>query len=277
MATENPITADEIMSKIKEMAETLGRAPTHSEFYRACGVGRKVILRLFGGNWVATVRACGLQPAFTNGRRSAKELFEDYCHVVLKLGHAPSPTEYLRHSPYTQKPLERLFRKWERVPAGLLGYAREQVVAEELRPALEIMARHVENQPTKAEMLRARRDGRPAYESGPAYGRPIHVPGMAMAPTNEMGVLALFAMLADRLGFVILRVQQEFPDCEALRVTAKHCRRVLIEFEYESANFLEHRHDAEQCDIIVCWKHNWPDCPLEVVELEKLLTTDLHR
>lgn len=271
MATENPITADEITSKIKEMAETLGRAPTHSEFYRACGVGRKVILRLFGGNWVATVRACGLQPAFTNGRRSAKELFEDYCRVVLKLGHAPSPTEYLRHSTYTQKPLERLFRKWERVPAGLLGYAQEQVVAEELQPALEIMARHVENQPTKAEMLRVRRDGRPAYESGPAYGRPIHVPGMAMAPTNEMGVLALFAMLADRLGFVILRVQSEFPDCEALRVTAKHCRRVLIEFEYESANFLQHRHDVEQCDIIVCWKHNWPDCPLEVVELEKII------
>jgi len=31
--------------------------------------------------------------------------------------------------------------------------------------------------------------------------------------------------------------------------------------------------------MIVCWKHNWPECPLEVLELSKLvgkLTTDLH-
>jgi hypothetical protein len=269
--SQNPLTRDEIMTKIKEMAETLGRTPTYNEFYRAWGVGRKVVLRLCGENWVATVRACGLQPAFTNGRRSTKELFEDYCRMVLKLGHAPSPSEYLRHSPYTQKPLERLFRKWERVPAGLLGYAREQPVPEEFQPAVDILARHIESQANKREMLRARRDGRPAYESGPAYGRPIHIPGMAMGPTNEMGVLALFAIVAERLGFTILRVQQEFPDCEALRVTAKHCRRVLIEFEYESANFREHGHDPEGCDIIVCWRHNWEGCPLEVVELGKII------
>ena len=24
-------------------------------------------------------------------------------------------------------------------------------------------------------------------------------------------------------------------------------------------------------DIIVCWEHNWPECPLEVIELKKLV------
>ena len=43
-----------------------------------------------------------------------------------------------------------------------------------------------------------------------------------------------------------------------------------IEFEYESRNFLRHLHDPSQCDIIVCWKHNWPECPLEVIELSKI-------
>ena len=34
--------------------------------------------------------------------------------------------------------------------------------------------------------------------------------------------------------------------------------------------------------MIVCWEHNWPECPLEVLELKSLvkqyanLTTDLH-
>jgi hypothetical protein len=25
------------------------------------------------------------------------------------------------------------------------------------------------------------------------------------------------------------------------------------------------------CDLIVCWKHNWPECPIEVLELEKVV------
>lgn len=46
---------------------------------------------------------------------------------------------------------------------------------------------------------------------------------------------------------------------------------VRIEFEYESRNFLTHMHEASDCDLIVCWSHNWPECPLEVLALEKVL------
>ena len=49
------------------------------------------------------------------------------------------------------------------------------------------------------------------------------------------------------------------------------CQRVRIEFEYESRNFLRHMHEASRCDVIVCWVHNWPECPLEVIELSKLV------
>jgi hypothetical protein len=31
-------------------------------------------------------------------------------------------------------------------------------------------------------------------------------------------------------------------------------------------------HDPAGCDIIVCWEHNWPECPLEVVELKKAIS-----
>jgi len=44
-------------------------------------------------------------------------------------------------------------------------------------------------------------------------------------------------------------------------------RRVRIEFEYESKTFLAHGHPASGCDVIVCWRHNWPGCPLRVIEL----------
>jgi hypothetical protein len=31
----------------------------------------------------------------------------------------------------------------------------------------------------------------------------------------------------------------------------------------------KHGHDPKKCDVIVCWVHNWPECPLEVIELSK--------
>jgi hypothetical protein len=76
--------------------------------------------------------------------------------------------------------------------------------------------------------------------------------------------------MAASLGFLILKVQTEFPDCEAVRAAGKDRNRPgKIEFEMESRNFLRHMHDPNGCDFIVCWEHNWPECPLEVIELKK--------
>jgi len=85
-----------------------------------------------------------------------------------------------------------------------------------------------------------------------------------------MGVVFLFGSLARSLGFVVTWIGSAFPDCEAMREVAPgRLQQVLIEFEYESRNFLRHMHDATECDLIVCWTHNWPECPLEVIELSK--------
>ena len=94
---------------------------------------------------------------------------------------------------------------------------------------------------------------------------------LATAPTNEAGVLFLFGALAKKLGFMILRVQTEFPDIEALRCVGEKWKRVRIELEYESKNFLLHRHEPKGCELIVCWKHNWETCPVEVLELSMIV------
>src|SRR6185369_14481867 len=89
-------------------------------------------------------------------------------------------------------------------------------------------------------------------------------------PLNELGVVFAFGMVARRLGFSVLRFQSAFPDCEALReVVRGQLQRMKLEFEYESRNFLRHGHKIDGCDAIVCWKHNWKECPLEVIELSK--------
>jgi hypothetical protein len=37
--------------------------------------------------------------------------------------------------------------------------------------------------------------------------------------------------------------------------------------------FKLHGHDPKKCDVIVCWVHNWPECPkhIEVIELSKVV------
>ena len=108
----------------------------------------------------------------------------------------------------------------------------------------------------------------------PMLGPPIRPCGLAYEPVNEMGVMALFCMLSRQLGFVIESVQSGFPDCEAkMEVEPGRWQHFRIEFEYESRNFKDHRHDPGKCDLIVCWRHNWKDCPanLQVLELSKVM------
>ncbi|MGZ4845773.1 MAG: homing endonuclease associated repeat-containing protein [Candidatus Angelobacter sp.] len=106
------------------------------------------------------------------------------------------------------------------------------------------------------------------------YGEPLGLAAMAHAPTNELGVLFLFGIVAADLGFRVERLQAAFPDCEAKREVAPgKWELVFIELEIYSRNFKAHRHDPRGCHVIVCWKHNWPDCPewLEVIELSKVV------
>jgi hypothetical protein len=98
--------------------------------------------------------------------------------------------------------------------------------------------------------------------------------GLRHEPVNEQGVVLLFGMVARELGYTVEAVQSGFPDCEAKRqIAPRRWQRVHIEFEFESRNFRDHGHPLAGCDVIVCWRHNWPDCPphLEILELSSLL------
>lgn len=96
----------------------------------------------------------------------------------------------------------------------------------------------------------------------------INFRGLVYAPLNENGVILLFGKVMDDLNMYIEEIKPGFPDCIARRFVGKGWERVAIEFEYSSSNFKAHGHDPEQCDIVVCWEHDWTACPLEVIELK---------
>ena len=96
-------------------------------------------------------------------------------------------------------------------------------------------------------------------------GDPINFRAMAHAPTNEAGVVALFSMVARDLGYYIQEISDiRYPDAILRRENGRGWEELAVEFEFESRNFKEHSHDPAQCDMIICWHHNWIDCPAEI-------------
>jgi hypothetical protein len=79
--------------------------------------------------------------------------------------------------------------------------------------------------------------------------------------------------LSRSLGFTVEAIQSDFPDAVAKRKLRgqKVFERVRIEFEFQSTSFRKHGHDLSGCDLILCWEHDWKDCPLEVIELRSVV------
>lgn len=94
-----------------------------------------------------------------------------------------------------------------------------------------------------------------------------------LIPTNEMGVMYLFARYHETLGFEApVRIGTRCPDGTFL----KDGKEVRIEFEYLGINFVRHGHDPAKADLIVCWRNGVKSLPLPSLELAKILYVDLN-
>lgn len=108
---------------------------------------------------------------------------------------------------------------------------------------------------------------------GTTVGEPINFRGMVYAPLNEAGVVLLFSKVMDDLGIIYESSPPSGFDMVGRVQTDKGFELKHFEFEYRSSNFRTHEHEASDVDYLVCWKHDWPDCPksIEVVELRHLI------
>lgn len=102
-------------------------------------------------------------------------------------------------------------------------------------------------------------------------GKLINFRGLVYSPVNEQGVVFLFGKIAHDLGMYVELIRPGYPDCVAKRyIGRERWENVNIEFEYKSSNF---DHDEAKCDMIVCWEHDWKECPshIEVLELREII------
>ena len=278
----NLASKEEIIAAIHRCASRLGRAPVYHELRLELKVGERWLQRLFG-SYTEALAACGLRPSPRNAKASLDALFRDWAEVARKVGKIPTRNEQDSYGQFTSAPLVRRFRRWNSVPRELRIYAEKHGLWKEWPDVLEMLnhdkrakrAAQAEERfamrVTNARAAEKQEDW--SLPDAPTYGPPIDSPALSHGPTNEMGVMILFGSLACELGYKILLVRAGFPDSETMRrVHGDRWQRVRVEFEYESRNFREHKHDPEGCDLIVCWNHNWPECPVRVLELKKFVT-----
>lgn len=257
-----------ILKSIATIAKQLGRTPSILEFAARTEISRYSLFRLFP-RWNEAVRAAGLKPNRLYARPEDSELLKDWGEVLRKKRAMPSRWAYRLAGKYYPLTLAKRFGGWESVPQAFRHFAKGKPEWADVLALLPAAA------PTKAyEQPRSTPAGPALPKDRATYGNPINFHEMRHEPVNEQGVVLLFGILAKKLGYTIEAVQTGFPDCEAKRQIAPgRWQRVLLEFEYESRNFRDHGHPSNGCDVIVCWRHNWDDCPeqLEILDLSSVI------
>jgi hypothetical protein len=89
--------------------------------------------------------------------------------------------------------------------------------------------------------------------------RPLHKFGLLFEPQTEQEVVYLFSQLHRELGFpYILKFQKDFPD---VIVLDKNREPKKIEIERFASDFIDHGHQPEECDFIVCWENDLTEIP----------------
>jgi hypothetical protein len=258
------MTKAKVLACLQKCAKKLDRTPTYTEIWRMTKI-TKYMIKLHFGTLADALERAGIAARGVGHRLDTLTLLEDWAHLTRKVGRPPSFMEYRKAGNYGANSFLNRCGAWSRVGERFCALVKERKKENLWADVLKIvkewegkttaegrrkMARRV---PSERVMHDETQPRRKVHPDRPIYGPPARLPGLRNAPTTENGVI--FA-------------------CEALREVAPgKWQRENIEFELFSRNFLEHQHDPKKCDIIVCWVHNWPECPewIEVIELSKVV------
>lgn len=256
-----------IIAEIQRVALELGTDTLpRSTFKSNSNVSEWQILKHFE-NWNEAVEAAGLKPILDFKRIDDDTLFQEMLSVFIQNGGICTRTKFDKLCKYSADVYKRHFGRWDNV---LLAFREWLGTSGESFP-------YIDQLPKKAEAIEptsVTADSKYSYSEpttkGTVYGRFLNFRGLQHEPINEQGVVFLFGMVCFELGFAVEAVQTGYPDCEAKRRIKNkrgEWQKVRVEFEYRSCEFRNHGHNPDDCDIIVCWIHDWKACPLEVLEL----------
>jgi hypothetical protein len=268
-------TRETLVEAVQNAAQKHDGGLSMRQFVHATGIRNSLIYRFFPfGGWSELRKLAGLaRHPQDHEPLTDEQLLQEFHRVASALGRLPTWNQFRALAGVAPESVSRRFggrcgtheryRDW--LQQNHPGSPLLDLVPIEAQPGLAPMS-------TRGTIAFA--GSQRAKGTGVVFGAPIHFRGLRHAPINEQGVVYLFGMVSSELGLIVEAIQSVYPDCEAKRcVDSKlnRWKRVGIEFEFKSSSFREHGHDPAGCDLIVCWEHDWPQCPLEVIPLRSVI------
>ena len=268
------ITREKIIEEIKRIAKKVGKNQlSRREFHSNSEISDRQIGKLFD-SWNEAIEEAGLTPHTENVKIDENNLFTEMERVFLDFGGICTCTKFNKLSKFSIYAYEKRFGHW----SGVLKTFRDWLVENNKEfPFMDQLPKIADESLVNNKVIEKEQTKKvTSWDAigGSTYGALLNFRGLQHAPLNEQGVVFLFGMICSELGFVVEAIQTAYPDCEAKRCIDRSrdkWERVRIEFEYRSSHFKDHGHDHKQCDLIVCWIHNWKECPLEVIELKSVI------
>lgn len=261
-----------LVEELRALAQRLQKKSiSRSEFIRETGVSEWHVMKHFD-TWNEFVTASELQPTDI-GRIPDQELLEAMYQSFIGENGVTTQRRFNKVCRYSETVYRRRWGRWDNVLAEFRSWVATA------HPDFPYMSQlpNADSNPVTTSSTFEKSSGHSlvwAPKGGLVYGPILNFRGLQHAPINEQGVVFLFGMVALELGFIVESVATGYPDCEAKRRIdrlGEKWERVHIEFEYQSRNFRDHGHDPAKCDVIICWEDNWPECPIEILELKSAI------
>lgn len=266
-----------ILQEIKRVAQLTAPMALSKRSFLSQSSLKESYIRYHFGTWNDALEAAGFQPNAAGIRISGNasipddELLAEIGEVWKKCGRRPTIDLMNSQGKFSKKPYVKRWGTFSQAIEAFVQKFGEPISGDHLK---EYVRPKTNDLPTMIPNTY-----KPVSSTGSRtqvfYGEPIDFRGLRHAPVNEQGVVYLFALVSRELGFLIESIRTDFPDCEGKRCLDIHGSKwaaVKIEFEYKSRNFYQHGHKADDCNLIVCWIHDWEDCPLEVLELKSTIS-----
>lgn len=268
------LNKEQIIKEIKRVASRKGVTTlTWLEFCSATGISRHRIQKIFDG-WREACKLAGLQPNYDSVKIDDNTLFKEMERVFLGQNRICTSLKFVKLSKYSITPYRGRFGKWENILIEFRKWLENN----------KIDFKYINDLPSKSEKNTFKSENNINIKSsagidwqskgGTTYGSFLNFRGLLHAPLNEQGVVFLFGMICKELGIMVESIRTGYPDCEAKRCINKNqdkWEKVTIEFEFASSNFKGYGHNPKDCNIIVCWEHDWQECPIEVIELKSAI------
>lgn len=263
-----PPTREACISEMKRVASILEQSYlTQKPYDKYANINSQRVVPVFG-SWHDALSDAGLSVSPNYIREIPfEDLVTNFLSVVKELGKIPTLQQLARRTKPVSHTYAGRFGGYDKFKRDSIEYllTTNHAMSPITKKILEEERLHllscVSTQPTK--------------ESSPHHqGRTLNFRAFMYAPTCEHDIEQMFGAVAHELGFEIIGNRSAFPDCEArrrIKAEREHYVPCLIEYEFSSLDYKRHKHPLVGCDLVVCWQHNWRECPIEVLELESTI------